>query len=151
MAQGHGSAAVANVGPPEAALFPDLAALQDRLEEQGWMLRGQATFILQGHPRFSSPYCGAGRLSPAPNARNTLSTDLVLGRQLWRWAEVIVDASVTRGFGPSSIPTRASPPASADARLPADRQPGLQRRSRAGERHLAADARCLLTPRVGDG
>lgn len=27
MAQGHGSAAVANVGPPEAALFPDLAAL----------------------------------------------------------------------------------------------------------------------------
>ncbi len=101
-AQGYGSAAVANVGPPEAALFPDLAALQDRLEEQGWMLRGQATFILQGHPRFSSPYRGAGSLSPAPNARNTLSTDLVLGRQLWRGAEVIVDASVTRGFGLSN-------------------------------------------------
>lgn len=101
-AQGYGSAAVANVGPPEAALFPDLAALQDRLEEQGWMLRGQATFVLQGHPRFHSPYRGEGSLSPAANARNTLSTDLILGRRLWRGAEVIVNASVTRGFGLSN-------------------------------------------------
>jgi high affinity Mn2+ porin len=101
-AQGFGSSATLNVGPPEAALFPDLAALQDRLEEQGWMLRGQATFVLQGHPRFNSPYRGDGSLSPAPNARNTLSTDLVLGRRLWRGAEVIVDASVTRGFGLSN-------------------------------------------------
>ncbi len=42
-----------NVGPPEAALFPDLAALQNRLEDQGWMVRGQATFILQGQGRRS--------------------------------------------------------------------------------------------------
>src|SRR3954451_10443473 len=33
---------VANVGPPEAALLPGLAALQDRLEDQGWLLRSQA-------------------------------------------------------------------------------------------------------------
>ncbi|SDB71187.1 carbohydrate porin [Belnapia rosea] len=101
-AQGYGSAAVANIGPPEAALFPDLAALQDRLEDEGWLLRGQATFILQGNTRFNSPYRGAGSLSPAANARNTLSTDLLLGRRLWRGAEVIVDASVTRGFGLSN-------------------------------------------------
>ncbi len=101
-AQGYGSAAVANIGPPEAALFPDLAALQDRLEEQGWMLRGQATFILQGHPAFRSPYRGAGSLKDVANARNTLSTDLVIGRQLWQGAEVIIDASVTRGFGLSN-------------------------------------------------
>ncbi len=83
LAQGSfGSPAIANVGPPEAALFPDLAALQDRLEEQGWLLRGQATFILQGHPRFRSPYRGKNSLSPAANARNTLSADLVLGRRL---------------------------------------------------------------------
>jgi len=97
-----GSVAVPNIGPPEAALFPDLAALQDRLEEQGWMVRGQATFILQGHPSFRSPYRGESSLAPAANARNTLSTDLVLGRTLWDGAEVIFNPSVTRGFGLSN-------------------------------------------------
>ena len=101
-AQGFGSVAVANVGPPADALFPDLAALQDRLEAQGWLLRGQATFVLQGHPGFRSPYRGQASLSPAANARNTLSTDLLLGRRLWQGAEFIVDASVTRGFGLSN-------------------------------------------------
>ena len=47
---GFGSPGVPNIGPPEDALFPDLAAMQDRLEEQGWLVRGQATFVLQGHP-----------------------------------------------------------------------------------------------------
>jgi high affinity Mn2+ porin len=102
LAQGFGSPGVPNVGPPEAALFPDLAALQDRLEEQGWLLRGQATFVLQGHPRFRSPYRGQGSLSPAANARNTFSTDIVLGRRLWEGAEFILDASITRGFGLSN-------------------------------------------------
>ncbi|WP_149536218.1 carbohydrate porin [Siccirubricoccus phaeus] len=101
-AQGYGSAAVANVGPPEDALFPDLAALQDRLEEQGWMLRGQATFIWQGNGRFRSPYSDEGSLKAVANARNTLSTDLILGRRLWHGAEFILDASVTRGFGLSN-------------------------------------------------
>jgi high affinity Mn2+ porin len=97
-----GSAGVPNIGPPEAALFPDLAALQDRLEDQGWMVRGQATFVLQGHPSFRSPYRGESSLAPAANARNTLSTDLILGRSLWQGAEVIFNPSVTRGFGVSN-------------------------------------------------
>ena len=107
-AQGHGSAAVANVDPPEAALFPDLVVSQDPLEEQGWMLRGQAAFLSQGHPRFNSSCRGAVSLSPAANARTILSTDLIRGRRPWRGAEVTVDASVTRGFGLSnSIGTAA--------------------------------------------
>lgn len=101
-AQGFGSAAVQNLGPPEAALFPSLAALQDRLENQGWLLRGQATFILQGHPAFRSPYQADASLRPGTLARNTFSSDLLLGRRLWDGAEVIVDASVTRGFGLSN-------------------------------------------------
>ena len=101
-AQGFGSPGVQNIGPPEDALFPGFAALQDRLEEQGWLLRGQATFIWQGHPRFRSPYRGEGSLSPAANARNTFSSDLVLGRKLWSGAEAVIDASVTRGFGLSN-------------------------------------------------
>ncbi len=99
---GFGSPAVPNVGAPGEALFPDLAALQDRLEQQGWIVRGQATFVLQGHPRFRSPYRGEGSLNPAPNARNTFSSDLVVGRRLWPGAEAVVDASVTRGFGLSN-------------------------------------------------
>jgi high affinity Mn2+ porin len=55
-AQGRGSPGVPNVEPPEAALFPDLAVLHDRLEDQGWIVRGQATFVLQGHPAFRSPF-----------------------------------------------------------------------------------------------
>src|SRR5215210_2687993 len=76
---GYSSPSAPNVGPPEAALLPGLAALQDRLEEQGWIVRGQATFILQGHPGFRSPYRGEGSLTPAANARNTLSSDLIIG------------------------------------------------------------------------
>jgi high affinity Mn2+ porin len=99
VAEGFGSPAVPNVGSPEEALFPDLAALQDRLEAQGWLLRGQSTFVLQGNLGFRSPYRGEASLSPAANARNTSSADLILGRRLWKGAEVILDASLTRGFG----------------------------------------------------
>jgi high affinity Mn2+ porin len=101
-AQGLGSPAVPNVGPPEAALLPGLARAQDQLESEGWIVRGQATFIIQGHPRFRSPYRGEASLSPAPNARNTFSMDLVIGRRLWEGAEVIVNPQVTRGFGLSN-------------------------------------------------
>ena len=59
-----GSAGTPNVGPPELALFPGLAAIQDRLEEQGWLVRGQATFILQGHTGFRSPYQGGASMTP---------------------------------------------------------------------------------------
>ena len=64
-----GSAASANLGPPEAALVPSLAALQDQLEEQGWMIRGQGTFVLQGNTAFRSPYRGDNSLAPSANAR----------------------------------------------------------------------------------
>lgn len=96
------SPGVPNLGPPEAALFPDLAALQDRLDAQGWLLRGQATFILQGNAGFTSPYRGPNSLAPVPNARNTFSTDFVLGRRLWEGAEAVIDVSITRGFGLSN-------------------------------------------------
>lgn len=101
-AQGFGSPGRPNVGPPEEALWPGGAALQDRLEEGGWIIRGQSTFVLQGHPAFRSPYRGEASLSPAANARNTFSADLVLGRRLWEGAEFIVNPQVTRGFGLSN-------------------------------------------------
>jgi high affinity Mn2+ porin len=98
----YGSVGTPNIGPPEEALIPSLAAKQDRLEELGWMIRGQATFILQGQAGFSSPYRAAGSLTPAAQARNTLSTDLIFGRRLWQGADIIFNPSVTRGFGLSN-------------------------------------------------
>ncbi|MDB5378272.1 MAG: Porin [Rubritepida sp.] len=97
-----GSVGTPNIGAPEESLIPSLAAKQDRLEELGWMLRGQATFILQGQAGFPSPYRAAGSLTPAAQARNTLSTDLIFGRRLWQGADVIFNPSVTRGFGLSN-------------------------------------------------
>ncbi|UPY34992.1 carbohydrate porin [Sediminicoccus sp. KRV36] len=97
-----GSAGTPNIGPPDDALIPSLAAKQDRLEELGWMIRGQATFILQGNAGFRSPYRAEGSFTPAAQARNTLSTDLILGRRLWQGAEVIFNPTLTRGFGLSN-------------------------------------------------
>ncbi|WP_158295621.1 carbohydrate porin [Crenalkalicoccus roseus] len=71
-------------------------------EERGWFLRGQATFVLQGHSAFRSPYRGEGSLAAPANARNTFSSDLLLGRALWKGAELVLNASVTRGFGLSN-------------------------------------------------
>lgn len=93
------SSGTPNIGAPEEALVPSLAATQDRLEELGWMIRGQATFVLQGHAGFRSPYHAEGSLRSPAQARNTLSTDLIIGRRLWEGAEFIVNPSVTRGFG----------------------------------------------------
>lgn len=91
-----------NEGPPGLALFPDLAAAQDQLEAEGWMIRGQSTFVLQGNFRFRSPYRGEASLAPPANARNTFSLDLLVGRRLWEGAEIVVNGSVTRGFGLSN-------------------------------------------------
>lgn len=80
-------------------LFSDLADTQQRLEELGWLLRGQATFVEQFHPAFRSPYSGPNSMQSAAMQRNTLSTDLVLGRRLWEGAEFVVNPQVSRGFG----------------------------------------------------
>ncbi len=97
-----GAAGAPNVGPPEAALWPEAAALQDRLEDRGWMVRGQSTFIFQGAPGFQARYSGGRSMSPRAQGRETFSADLILGRQLWHGAEIIFNPAVTQGFGLSN-------------------------------------------------
>ena len=53
-----------------------------RREAAGWLLRGQFTGVLQGHPAFRSPYRGDNSLRPS-SPRNTQSLDLLVGRRLW--------------------------------------------------------------------
>ena len=62
----------------------------------------KSTFIQQVHPAFRAPYRGEGSLGAGDQGRNTLSTDLVIGRRLWHGAEFIVDPQMSRGFGLSN-------------------------------------------------
>jgi len=94
----HGAAAL--ITPPDApALLPNLEALQTQWEEQGWMLRGQSTFVQQAHPAFRSPYKGENSMQPAAQGRNTTSFNILLGRRLWRDAEIIIEPQISRGYG----------------------------------------------------
>ncbi|MBL6457058.1 carbohydrate porin [Belnapia sp. T6] len=80
-------------------LLPRLVAWQEALAAEGWLLRGQATFVEQGHPGFPSPYRGENSMQAKAMQRNTLSADLVVGRRLWSGAEFIIDPQISRGFG----------------------------------------------------
>lgn len=99
----HGGGVRGTGAPPstenDPAILPGVAAWQREMEVQGWLFRGQATFVEQGHPAFRSPYRGANSLQPAGMQRNTFSTDLVIGRRLWEGAEIIADPQISRGFG----------------------------------------------------
>lgn len=96
-----GSAAAQTAGPPES-LIPAAARLQQEQEAKGWLLHGQATFVMQYAPAFSSPYQGGSSLTPGDQARQTLSTDFIVGRKLWEGGEVIVNPQIFRGFGLSN-------------------------------------------------
>lgn len=95
----------------EAGVLPaDVLPLLSQLEQQGWLLHGQMTVVVQGHPRFRSPYQAAASLDPGAGARNTESLDLILGRRLWQDAEIVLVPMVTRGFGLSNTLGAASFP-----------------------------------------
>lgn len=81
------------------ALFGGATEALDRLEQAGWLLRGQSTVTVQGKPRIRSRYRGENSLASGAAWESTQSTDLVLGRRLWSGAEVIAIPSWTRGQG----------------------------------------------------
>ncbi len=81
------------------ALIPGAEAWLERREQEGWLLRGSATFIQQAHPAFASPYAGPNSMSPKVAFENTLSVDLVIGRRLWEGAELILVPQTSRGYG----------------------------------------------------
>jgi high affinity Mn2+ porin len=94
-----GAVMAASLAARAEALLPGLAAWQERLEAEGWLLHGQSTFVEQGHPGFPSPYRGENSMQAKAMQRNTLSLDMVIGRRLWSGAEFVIDPQVSRGFG----------------------------------------------------
>lgn len=69
---------------------------------QEWAIHGQATFIEQYHPAFSSPYRGPNSLDPASRGDETLTATLFLGVSPWHGAEIWINPEIDQGFGLSN-------------------------------------------------
>jgi high affinity Mn2+ porin len=81
--------AAANTPPtPTAAVAPE-----------AWNLYGQATFVKQYHPGFTSPYQGANSLTPERNGEETTDLTLFLGVRLWDGGALYVNPEIDEGFG----------------------------------------------------
>lgn len=72
--------------------FPDL-------EAEGWLLHGQTTYIVQGHPKFKSPYAGQNSMTNDTRFRGGVSAGPVLGRKLWSGAEFVINPEMDVGSG----------------------------------------------------
>ncbi len=64
-----------------------------------WNLYGQATFVQQYHPDFTSPYQGPNSLSPISNGEETTDLTLFLGIRLWDGGALYVNPEIDEGFG----------------------------------------------------
>jgi high affinity Mn2+ porin len=62
-------------------------------------LHGQATFVQQFHPSFTSPYTGPNSLPPAAEGRETFDATLYAGLRLWQGAELWFNPEIDQGFG----------------------------------------------------
>jgi high affinity Mn2+ porin len=62
-------------------------------------LHGQATFVQQAYPSFSSPYAGPNSLPPAAEGRETFDATLYAGLRLWQGAELWFNPELDQGFG----------------------------------------------------
>jgi high affinity Mn2+ porin len=102
-----GSAAAADLTSPAEAVAspPDSAAASAAAEPtyasapQAWNLYGQATFVKQYHPSFTSPYQGPNSLSPISNGEETTDLTLFLGVRLWDGGALYVNPEIDEGFG----------------------------------------------------
>jgi high affinity Mn2+ porin len=85
----------ASVASAEDTPAPGSAAAQD------FAIHGQATFVLQGTPGFSSPYAGPNSLTPNQR-KETIDATLYVGVRPWSGAELWADPEVDQGFGLSN-------------------------------------------------
>src|SRR5271166_3388119 len=64
-----------------------------------WNLYGQATFVKQYHPGFTSPYQGPNSLSPISSGEETTDLTLFLGIRLWDGGALYINPEIDEGFG----------------------------------------------------
>jgi high affinity Mn2+ porin len=64
-------------------------------------IHGQATFVAQGTPGFTSPYVGENSLKPN-QVRETFDATLFAGVRPWEGAEIWINPEIDQGFGLSN-------------------------------------------------
>jgi high affinity Mn2+ porin len=80
-----------------------LAQISDQASQpQTWAVHAQATFVLQGHDAFRSPYRGAQSLDPGARGNETADVTFYAGVRPWAGAELWIDPEIDQGFGLSN-------------------------------------------------
>ncbi len=90
-----------------AGLLSTVAAAQ---QESGSSIHGQATWQLQGHGAFDSPYAGKNSFQSRQETRGSFTATLFVGRRLWSGAEGYVNVEAVAGQGLSRVLGLAGPP-----------------------------------------
>ena len=86
--------------PSEASTASNAAPVTpEATVPEAWNLYGQATFVKQYHPSFTSPYQGANSLSPVSNGEETTDVTLFLGVRLWEGGALYINPEIDEGFG----------------------------------------------------
>ena len=86
--------------PAEASAAPNAGpAGAEAAAPEAWNLYGQATFVKQYHPGFTSPYQGTNSLSPVSNGEETTDATLFLGVRLWEGGALYINPEIDQGFG----------------------------------------------------
>ncbi len=85
--------------PSDAATANPAPAPPDTPAPEAWNLFGQATFVKQYHPSFTSPYQGPNSLSPVSSGEETTDLTLFLGVRLWDGGALYVNPEIDEGFG----------------------------------------------------
>jgi len=93
-----------NFGGPFALLlafsFGHAALAQDTSgSEETWSVHGQATFVDQYHPGFSSAYRGPNSLDPGSRGMETMSATFFGGVRLWDGGQAYINPEIDQGFG----------------------------------------------------
>ena len=75
-----------------------------------WSFHGQATWQLQGHGAFDSPYEGENSFQSRKETRGSFTATLFVGRRLWTGGEAFVNVEAIAGQGLSRVLGLAGPP-----------------------------------------
>lgn len=82
----------AGLRPPAGAAVPADAAV-----DEDWQLRWQATWVGQRKPSFGARYSGGNSLATNTELSRSFTATAMLGKRLWRGAELYVNPEVAAG------------------------------------------------------
>ena len=75
---------------------------QARADDEIYALHGQATFVDQYHPAFTSRFMGANSMDPGSRGEETFDMTLFAALRLWKGGALYVNPELDQGFGLSN-------------------------------------------------